>query len=161
MFNRQTMEQLRISIQSISFGSLWDIQTIFSSPSMYFYLFWLLFLLYWILAILRTMKDITSRTNNVFWQILAVLLVGVFTPLIGLPIYLFLRPIRHNWDRLWWRESLSVQVAGCPACAKKNPLHHEFCVYCGQWMTVKCKECKSTYQWAYDYCPQCGAANVE
>lgn len=155
------MEQFISSLQNMSFWSMQDVQNAFSSPSMYFYILGLLFLLYWILAILWTMKDITSRTNNVFGQILAVLLVGVFTPLIWLPIYLFLRPTRYNRDRLWWREALSVQVASCPACAKKNPLHHEFCVYCGQWMTVKCKECKSTYQWSYDYCPQCGAANVE
>ena len=155
------MDQLQNFFQNISFPSLWDVQNMFSSPAVSFYVLWLLFLLCWVLAILRTMKDITARTNNVFWQILAVLLVGILTPLIWLPIYLFLRPIRYNRDRLWWREALSVQVAHCPACDKKNPLHHDFCVYCGQWMTVKCKECKSSYQWTYDYCPQCGAANVE
>lgn len=144
-----------------SLSSVTDWQAIFSSPVMYLYVIWLLFMLYWVLAILRTLKDISARTNSIIWQILAVLLVGLCTPLVWLPIYLFLRPLRYNRDRLWWREALWVQVASCPSCANKNPLHHDFCVYCGQQMLVKCKECKSSYQWSYDYCPQCGAANVE
>lgn len=35
-----------------------------------------------VVAILRTMKDIGARTNNLFVQILCILLVGVLTPVI-------------------------------------------------------------------------------
>lgn len=159
------MTDMIMSAQSM-IDALWvsqitDRNTILHSPSTYFYILWLLIILYWVLAILRTMKDITARTTSILWQIFAVLLVGIWTPFIWLPLYFFLRPMRYNWDRLWWREALSVQVASCPACAKKNPLHHEFCVYCSQQMMVKCKECKSSYQRSYDYCPQCWAANIE
>ncbi len=138
-----------------------NLQQMLASPSMYFYIFAAVFLMYWVLTILWTIKDINARTNSVFGQIIAVLLVTVGGPLIGLPIYLFLRPTRFKWDRIGWREALSSQVTSCPACARKNPLHHDFCVYCGQQTTVKCKECKSSYQWLFDYCPTCGAANVE
>lgn len=138
-----------------------DLQHIISSPSAYFYIWASVFVLYWVLTILWTIKDISGRTNNLFGQIMAVLLVWLWTPFLWLPIYLFLRPTRYKRDRIGWREALSVQVASCPACARKNPLHHDFCVYCGQQTTVKCKECKSSYQWLYEYCPQCGAANVE
>ncbi len=138
-----------------------NIQELFSSPATYVYVVWILLMLYRVLAILWTLKDISARTNSIAWQILAVLLVALWTPFVGLPIYLFLRPMRYNRDRLWWREALSAQVASCPSCAKKNPLHHEFCTYCGQQMAVKCKECKSSYQWVFDYCPQCGWPNVE
>ncbi len=155
------MQQILASLESISMPAITDRQSIVSSPSMYLYVGWLLFLLYRVLAILWTMKDITSRTHSIIGQILWVLLVGIGTPLIGLPLYLFLRPTRYNRDRLGWRESLSVQVASCPACAKMNPLHHDYCVYCGQHMTVKCKECKASYQRAYDFCPECGAGNTE
>lgn len=148
-------------LQALTWWQFASWQAQFASPGMYVYGLWILFLLYWVLAILRTIKDISWRTHSIVGQILAVLLVGIWTPLVWLPIYLFLRPVRYHRDRLWWREALSVQVASCPACAKKNPLHHECCVYCWQHMLVKCKECKSTYQWLYDYCPQCGAANIE
>ena len=146
--------------QNIANPSL-DIQHLITSPSAYFYIAAWVFVMYWVLTILWTIKDITGRTNNIFGQIVAVLLVWLGTPFLGLPIYLFLRPTRYKWDRIGWREALSVQVASCPACTRKNPLHHDFCVYCGQQVTVKCKECKSSYQWQYDYCSQCGAANVE
>jgi hypothetical protein len=149
------------AIWSALSAPFWNLQELFMSPATYVYLFWVLLMLYRVLSILWTMKDISSRTTSIAWQVLAVLLVSVWTPFVGLPIYLFLRPMRYNRDRLGWRESLNAQVASCPSCAKKNPLHHEFCTYCGQQMTVKCKECKSSYQWAFDYCPQCGGPNVE
>lgn len=148
-------------LESFGLTGIQDWQSVLNSPITYLYVLGMLFMLYWILAILRTMKDISSRTHSIIWQVLAVLLVWVGTPLLWLPIYLLLRPLRYNRDRLGWRESLGVQVATCPSCANKNPLHHDFCVYCGQQMQVKCKECKSSYQWSYDYCPECGAANVE
>lgn len=131
------------------------------SPGAYFYVAAALFVLYWVLSILWTIRDVASRTNNVFWQIMAVVLVTILTPILGLPIYLFLRPARSKRDRIAWRESIIAQVAACPACNHKNPLHHDFCTQCGQQMTVKCKECKNNYQWIYDYCPQCGWPNVE
>lgn len=116
---------------------------------------------YWIVTILWTIKDISSRTNNVIGQIAAILLVGVLSPFIGLPLYLLLRPIKYKWDRIGWRESMAVQTATCPSCGMKNPLHHEFCTNCAQKMLIDCKECKAPYHWIYDYCPQCGAPNVE
>jgi hypothetical protein len=148
-------------LQSFARPNANNIQDILGSPALYFYIIGAVFLLYRTLTILWTMKDITSRTSNILGQILAVLVVWIGTPLVGLPIYLLLRPTRFKRDRLGWREALSVQVASCPACANKNPLHHDFCVYCGQQMTVKCKECKSSYPRSYEYCSQCGAANVD
>ena len=35
-----------------------------------------------VIAILRTMKDISARTNKIFVQIICIVLVGVGTPLI-------------------------------------------------------------------------------
>jgi len=144
--------------------SLWvsrDWNALLSSPGSYLYVLGALFLLCWVLSILWVMKDITARTSNVIGQALSILIVWIWSPVLWLPIYLFLRPLRYKWDRLGRREALSAQVVKCPACARQNPLHHEFCVYCGQKMSVKCKECKSPYSRSYEYCPQCGAGNVE
>lgn len=115
----------------------------------------------WIIAILRTMKDIGARSNNVLVQILCILLVGLLTPIVGLPLYLLFRPIRYKWDRLARREALALQIVSCYACGSRNPLYHDHCVACGSELTTKCKECKHHYQIHYEYCPACSAPNTE
>lgn len=121
----------------------------------------LLVVFFWVISILWTAKDIAARTNSFFGQILAILLVGIGTPFIWLPLYFLLRPLRFKWDRIWWREATTAQTTTCPSCAMKNPLHHDFCIACGQKLVIDCKECKHNYPWVYDYCPQCGAPNIE
>lgn len=114
-----------------------------------------------VIAILRTMKDISARTNSVRVQILCILLVWLTTPIIGIPLYLLFRPIRYKWDRLGWREALALQIIQCYGCGSRNPLYHDHCVSCGSELTAKCKECKHHYQIHYEYCPACGAPNTE
>lgn len=115
----------------------------------------------WVIAILWTMKDISARSNNVFVQVVCILLVGLGTPVVGLPLYLLFRPVRYKWDRLAWREALAMQVVQCYACSSKNPLFHDYCIACGSELTVKCKECKHHYQLHYEFCPSCGGPNTE
>ena len=115
----------------------------------------------WVVAILRTMKDIASRTNNVFVQVLCILLVWLTTPIIGIPLYLLFRPVRYKWDRMWRREALAMQNVQCYGCGTRNPLFHDHCLSCGSELTVKCKECKHHYQLHYEFCPACGAPNTE
>lgn len=114
-----------------------------------------------VITILRTMKDIGARTHNVFVQILSILLVGIGTPIIGLPLYLLFRPIRYKWDRLARREALVLQVAQCYGCGTRNPNFHDYCISCWSELSVKCKECKHHYQLHYEFCPSCGAPNTE
>lgn len=115
----------------------------------------------WIVVILWTMKDIGARTTSVWAQVFSILLVGIGTPIIGLPLYLLFRPIRYKWDRLGWREALALQIVQCYGCGSRNPLYHDYCISCGSELTVKCKECKHHYQLHYEYCPSCGAPNTE
>lgn len=133
----------------------------FASENPVVVIFVVAFVFIWIIAILWTLKDISARTNSFFWQLLSILLVWLGSPLIWLPLYLLLRPLRYKWDRIWWRESMVSQVSVCPTCGIRNPLHHDFCAACGQKMVVDCKECKTQYHWVYDYCPHCGGPNIE
>lgn len=109
----------------------------------------------WVVAILRTMKDSGARTNSIGVQILAILLVGLTTPIIGIPLYLLFRPTRYKRDRLARREALAIQITPCYACGSKNPLYHDYCLSCGSELTTKCKECKHHYQLHYEFCPSC------
>lgn len=115
----------------------------------------------WVIFILWTMKDISARSNSVLVQILCILLVGVGTPIVWLPLYLLFRPIRYKWDRIGRREALALQIVQCYACGSRNPIFHDYCIACGSELTVKCKECKHHYQLHYEFCPSCGAPNTE
>ena len=46
-----------------------------------------------IIAIIWTAKDISARTDSSFFHIISVLFVTLLTPIIGLPLYLAIRPI--------------------------------------------------------------------
>lgn len=50
----------------------------------------------WILTIIRVSKDIYARTKSITLQIISILLVTLLTPIIGMPLYLVIRPIRYR-----------------------------------------------------------------
>jgi len=50
------------------------------------------FFIIWIFSIVWVYKDITNRTANIYYQILSILILLFFTPLLGIFIYLIIRP---------------------------------------------------------------------
>jgi uncharacterized OB-fold protein len=49
----------------------------------------------------------------------------------------------------------------CVNCGYLNYKENVFCVSCGEKLIVKCKECWKNYYRLDDYCPFCGAPNLE
>ncbi len=115
----------------------------------------------WIWAILWTTKDISNRTNNIFLQILSIILVAVFTPIFWLALYFLIRPVRYKYDNLPWREALANNIVVCDYCFWENDKDNNYCVACGNWLKITCKECKKSYPKSYDYCNNCWAPNIE
>jgi hypothetical protein len=91
----------------------------------------------------------------------SILLVTFLTPLIGLPLYLIIRPVYHKKDALPWRESCALNLITCVNCHTLNPKEYSCCISCGEKLQVECKECSRSYPHVYAYCPQCGAPNIE
>jgi len=60
----------------------------------------LYFFITWIVLIIWVIKDISIRTNNIFYQIFSVLIILALTPL-GIFIYLLIRPRRTLYDRYY------------------------------------------------------------
>lgn len=71
-------------------------------------LFYLL-LFFWILIIIRTIKDAQYRSHSTFFIIIAILLVTIGTPLIGIPIYLAIRPIWYKYERAYWKAVMTYE----------------------------------------------------
>jgi len=46
----------------------------------------------WIFLILWVAKDASHRSDSLFFQLVAVLIIVITTPLIGIPLYLLIRP---------------------------------------------------------------------
>jgi len=116
---------------------------------------------FWIISIIRTTKDITARTNNIFFQIFAILIVTALSPILGLPLYKAIRPMLLKKDKLPRRESCLQNISQCHNCYNLNDKHDKYCTTCWESLTTKCKECHIEYPYNYQYCNECGAPNIE
>ena len=53
----------------------------------------------WIFTILWTIKDASNRSESIAFQLISVLIVVLATPLIGLPLYLLIRPSQTLFEK--------------------------------------------------------------
>ncbi len=114
-----------------------------------------------VIAIIRVTRDIIHRTNSFSLQIVSILFVTFLTPLVGLPLYLLIRPMSYKHDRIPRREACASNLIACYNCNTLNPKEYDCCVVCGERLKVKCKECQNTYAHSYSYCNVCGAPNID
>lgn len=116
----------------------------------------------WIYCLLWVAKDSSTRTEHFSFQLLSILLILLGTPLIWLPLYFLIRPIRQQAGELTPREQAYLaEGIFCAHCEGRNSKEFEFCVYCGSKLKHPCKECKKPYPLDYEYCPFCGAPNLD
>ncbi len=119
------------------------------------------FIFLWIICIIRVGKDIWSRTNNILLQIVSIVLVTIFSPLIGLPLYIIIRPVSYKKDNIPWRESCALNMISCYNCGTFNPKEYDCCIKCWEKLKIKCKQCGQQYPHSYQYCSKCWAPNIE
>lgn len=113
----------------------------------------------WIMAIIYTIKDIVSRTNNIFLRILSVLFVTVGTPLLWLPLYRAIRPVSIKKKEA---PTSSVKpLIICHSCKKPNGKNYTYCVFCWNNLKTMCKNCWNQYPYNFEYCFQCGSPNLD
>lgn len=118
----------------------------------------------WIAIILWVTKDITNRTNNVFFQICCISLVIFLTPIFGLVIYLILRPTKTIVEQyyeefeldLMQTEEQSKEVEHCPYCSAKTDPSFHFCSMCGKEISKHCGGCEKMIRLNWSSCPYCG-----
>ena len=118
----------------------------------------------WIAIIIWVSKDANNRTNSLLFQVFAILIVIMLTPLFGLLIYLIIRPSRTLTEK--YLESIQLQILDeegkkenmdkCPACNEHISRDYKFCPYCAAKVKKVCSACKKMYQTNWDICPYCG-----
>ena len=118
----------------------------------------------WIATIIWVSKDANNRSNSILFQIFAVLVVIVLTPLFGLLIYLIVRPSRTLTEK--YLEELQVSILNeeekkeeTEKFEKCNNLvcsDHIYCPHCSAKLQKTCAGCKKWYKSAWSICPFCG-----
>jgi hypothetical protein len=115
----------------------------------------------WIACIWWTLRDIRSRTTDIFLQIASTLLVAVFS-FAGLVIYMILRPPKTLTEL--YEESLEEEAflqgihvdSACPVCKQKAEADFVFCPWCQTRLKRTCMRCEHPMLLRWKACPHCG-----
>jgi RNA polymerase subunit RPABC4/transcription elongation factor Spt4 len=111
--------------------------------------------------IVWTVRDVRARSRDVLGQIMATLLVAIFT-LPGLLIYLLLRPhttLAEEYERSLAEESLLQELEEqrvCPGCRRRVEPDFVVCPHCHQQLRLRCVGCGRLLNLDWDVCPYCG-----
>jgi RNA polymerase subunit RPABC4/transcription elongation factor Spt4 len=111
--------------------------------------------------IIWTFRDIRSRTRDVFAQLLATLLVIVFS-LPGLLLYVILRPndtMAAGYERALEEEALLRDVEErslCPNCKAPAERDYLICPECRTRLRRKCSRCSRLLDLRWGVCAYCG-----
>jgi ABC-type nickel/cobalt efflux system permease component RcnA len=118
------------------------------------------FVFLWIVWIIWVAKDISSRSESTTLQVVSIILVTLFTPLIWLPLYRVIRPVWYKKDNIPRREACATNLITCNKCNTLNPREYTCCIECWEYLTIECKQCKNKYPHSYHYCNTCWAPNI-
>jgi rRNA maturation endonuclease Nob1 len=94
-------------------------------------------------------------------QVVCILLITLLSPIIGLPLYLIIRPIHYQNDKILRREALTLWVLQCYNCATLNKEEDNFCNGCGEPLKLQCPHCKKACAYHHKHCTHCGSPNFE
>lgn len=113
----------------------------------------------WLASVIWTVRDITDRTGNLVIQTFSVLLVVIFTPILGLPLYLLIRP-RTTLAEKYYEEAGIAEaeyVSACPNCDEEVGEEFRFCPHCGHELLEECPACGAPKDKAWKFCASCGS----
>lgn len=111
--------------------------------------------------IVWTFRDIHSRSRDVLAQIMATLLVALFT-LPGLLIYMLLRPhhtLAEEYERSLTEEAILHELDEqrvCLSCHRRVEPDFIVCPYCHEQLRLRCVGCGRLLNPDWDVCPYCG-----
>jgi hypothetical protein len=118
-------------------------------------------ILLWLAVIVWAYRDIRARSLSTPAAILVVLIV-ILLPLVGLVLYLVLRPretLIDGYDRALEQEALLQQIEEkpvCPTCLRPTQINWFLCPSCHTHLRQPCPVCRSPLELHWDICPYCG-----
>lgn len=115
----------------------------------------------WLSIVIWAFRDIRSRSRSTVAAILTLLVVAIM-PIVGLVIYLLLRPrltLEAAYDRALEQEALLQQIEEkpvCPTCSRPTQTNWYLCPSCHTHLRHPCPTCRSPLEMHWDICPYCG-----
>ncbi len=116
--------------------------------------------IFWLSLVIWTFRDIRSRTQDFFSQVLATVLVAVFF-VGGLFIYMILRPrqtLAEIYERQLEEESLLAEMTErqtCNNCHARVESDFQVCPSCSQKLKRSCPKCERLLELRWAFCPYC------
>jgi hypothetical protein len=110
-----------------------------------------------------TFRDIRARSRDILAHILATLLVVVL-PVIGLVVYLMLRPretLADAYEHSLEQEALLQAIEEpeiCPGCGQRTKSDYLYCPACHTRLKRGCPECGRPLHLRWSLCPYCGTS---
>lgn len=120
----------------------------------------------WLSLVIWTFRDMRLRSRDPFAQILAAFVVAIL-PLVGLIIYLILRPpetLAEAYERALEEEALLQEIEerpACPGCSRTVEQGWILCPYCHTRLRKRCLDCDSLLDLQWNLCPFCGNQFVD
>lgn len=120
----------------------------------------------WLSLVIWTFRDMRSRSRDPFAQLLAAIVVGLL-PIVGLVIYLILRPpetLAEAYERALEEEALLQEIEerpACPGCSRTIEAGWILCPYCHTRLRKRCLDCDSLLELRWNLCPFCGNQYVD
>ena len=122
------------------------------------------FFVLWIAIIIWVTKDIINRTNNVFFQLISILIVLFWTPL-WVIVYLLIRPSQTLFEKLYEEDLIEddnqpkeeqIIKISCPSCSYIINSEYKFCPNCRTKLKNECISCHKELKPEWTLCPYCG-----
>lgn len=120
----------------------------------------------WLSLVIWAFRDMRLRSRDPFAHLLAALLVAVL-PLVGILIYLILRPpetLAEAYERALEEEALLQEIEerpACPGCSRTIDPRWILCPHCHTRLRKVCPDCNSLMELQWNLCPFCGNHHVD
>lgn len=123
--------------------------------------------LLWVSIIIWVTRDAFARSNSIFFQAFAIL-INIIIPVLGVLIYLIIRPAKTQMERYYERLEANVLEDEKVDLEKESPIcdkclievceDYVYCPNCTFQLKKLCSTvgCKKAFPTKWDICPYCG-----
>lgn len=123
--------------------------------------------LLWLAIIIWVTRDSINRSSSLIFQTFSIL-INIIVPILGVLLYLIIRPGKTNMDRYYEELEHKMLIEGsedrnvtCEKCLQLVDRDYTFCPNCATKVKKSCTKCKKDFPSIWDICPYCGAEHEE